>query len=337
MARFTLIIAAFGSMAITALSGFFILPWLKKLHYGQTIKEIGPTWHNKKQGTPMMGGLMFILGSLCATVLGYAVLMINQPELAVAGHLRSIVGLVTAMLTTAAFCMVGFIDDYLKVVHKQNLGLTARYKIVMQVAITTLYLVSLQLQGNLSTAVSLPVFGVVEFGFAFYPLAYLLIIGMVNAVNLTDGLDGLASSVTFVVMIGFMVAATLIGYYTLGIYAAALAGGCAGFLCWNFYPAKCFMGDTGSMYLGGAVTTIAFGLGRPELLFLFGIVYICEAASVVIQVTYFKLTHGKRIFKMTPIHHHFEMCGWSEVKIVGAFSFVALIGVVLGFVYLYLV
>lgn len=336
MARFTLIIAAFGAMAITALSGFFILPWLKKLHYGQTIKEIGPTWHNKKQGTPMMGGLMFILGSLCATALGYAVLSASEPALAAAGYMHSVVSLVTAMLTTAAFCMVGFIDDYLKVVHKQNLGLMARYKILMQVAITTLYLISLHLQGNLSTAVSLPVFGVVEFGMAFYPLAYLLIIGMVNAVNLTDGLDGLASSVTFVVMVGFMTAATLMGYHMMGIYAAALAGGCAGFLCWNFYPAKCFMGDTGSMYLGGAVTTLAFGLGRPELLFLFGIVYVCEAASVVIQVTYFKLTHGKRIFKMTPIHHHFEMCGWTEVRIDGVFSFVALVGVVLGFVYLYL-
>lgn len=336
MARFTLIIAALGAMIITALSGFFILPWLKKLHYGQTIKEIGPTWHNKKQGTPMMGGLMFILGSLCATGIGYVLLATSEQDMAGKGYMQAAVGLLTAVLTTAAFSLVGFIDDYLKVVHKQNTGLIARYKIVMQVAITTLYLAALYLQGNLSTVLSLPVFGTIDLGYAFYPLAYILIIGMVNAVNLTDGLDGLASSVTFIVMLGFMAAASLTGYYVLGIYGAALAGGCAGFLCWNFYPAKCFMGDTGSMYLGGAVTTLAFGMGRPEILFLFGIVYICEAASVVIQVTYFKLTHGKRIFKMSPIHHHFEMCGWSEVKIDGVFAFAALCGVVLGFVYLYL-
>lgn len=335
MARFTLIIAALGAMAITAFSGFFILPWLKKLHYGQTIKEVGPTWHNKKQGTPMMGGLMFILGSIGATAIGYAFLISSGQEMG-GDYRQALVGLITAITTTLAFCLVGFIDDYLKVVHKQNTGLLARYKVVMQVAITTLYLVALYLQGNLSTSVSLPIFGVVELGYAFYPLAYILIIGMVNAVNLTDGLDGLASSVTFVVMLGFMTITSLMGYYVLGIYGAALAGGCAGFLCWNFYPARCFMGDTGSMYLGGAVTTLAFGMGRPEILFLFGIVYICEAASVVIQVTYFKLTHGKRIFKMSPIHHHFEMCGWSEVKIDGVFSFVALCGVVLGFVYLYL-
>ncbi|MEG1873394.1 MAG: phospho-N-acetylmuramoyl-pentapeptide-transferase [Ruthenibacterium sp.] len=221
-------------------------------------------------------------------------------------------------------------------VHKQNLGLLARYKIIMQVIITTMYLIALHLLGVLSTAVSLPIFGMVDFGFAFYPLAYVLIIGMVNAVNLTDGVDGLASCVTFVSMLGFMMIATLLGYYAIGLFGAAIVGGCAGFLCWNFYPAKCFMGDTGSMYLGGAVTTVAFAIGRPELLFLLGFVYICEAGSVVLQVTYFKLTHGKRIFKMSPIHHHFELCGWSEIKIVGVFSAVALVGVLLGFVYIYL-
>lgn len=336
MARFTLIIAAFLSMAIAALSGFFILPWLRKLHYGQNIKEIGPTWHNKKQGTPMMGGLMFILGSIVATIVAYSLLLSSQSELAGSAPLHTTVLLLTTMLTTMAFSLVGFLDDYMKVLHKQNDGLSAKGKIVIQVLITTLYLISLYVLGVLSTTVSLPIFGVVELGYAYYPLAYLLIIGMVNAVNLTDGIDGLASSVTFVVMLGFMTIASLMGYYALGLFGAAVAGGCAGFLCWNFYPAKCFMGDTGSMYLGGAVTTLAFSMGRPELLILLGIVYLCEAGSVMLQVTYFKLTHGKRIFKMSPIHHHFELCGWSEVKIVGVFSFVALVGVVLGFVYIYL-
>ena len=167
-------------------------------------------------------------------------------------------------------------------------------------------------------------------------LAYLVIIGFVNAVNLTDGLDGLCSSVTFVAMLGYMTISTLLGYYMMGIFGAAMAGGCAGFLFWNFYPAKVFMGDTGSMFLGGAVVTAAFGIGRPELLFLLGIIYLIEAGSVMLQVSYFKLTHGKRIFKMSPIHHHFELCGWSEVRIDGTFAFITLVGVLLGFVYVYL-
>ena len=188
--------------------------------------------------------------------------------------------------------------------------------------------------GSISTLVRLPIFGTVEFGFLFYPLSMLLIIFMVNAVNLTDGIDGLASSVTFVVMLGFLVVASLMGYYHLSIYAAALAGALAGFLVWNFYPAKTFMGDTGSMFLGGAVVGMAYCMGWPELLLFMGAVYIWEAGSVVIQVTYFKITHGKRIFKMTPIHHSFEKSGWSEVKIVSVFSLVALAFVAMGFVYI---
>ena len=336
MARMILMIAALLSLSITALSGFFVLPWLKKLHYGQTIKEVGPTWHNKKQGTPMMGGLMFILGSIAAIIIAFSTLAIAEPDALGGMQTQQNVVLFLSVLATLGFSSVGFVDDYLKVVHKQNLGLTARYKILMQVVVTTAYLVAMQLNGTLSTTLSLPVFGRVDLGILFYPLAFVAIIGFVNAVNLTDGLDGLCSSVTFVAMLGYMTAATLTGYYMMGIFGAAMAGGCAGFLFWNFYPAKVFMGDTGSMFLGGAVVTISFGMGHPELLFLMGIIYLIEAGSVMLQVSYFKITHGKRIFKMSPIHHHFEMCGWSEVKIDGVFSFITLIGVVLGFVHLYL-
>ncbi len=336
MARMVLMIAALLSLSITALSGFFVLPWLKKLHYGQTIKEVGPTWHNKKQGTPMMGGLMFILGSIAAIIIAFSTLAIAEPDALGGMQTQQNVVLFLSVLATLGFSSVGFVDDYLKVVHKQNLGLTARYKILMQVVVTTAYLVAMQLNGTLSTTLSLPVFGRVDLGILFYPLAFVAIIGFVNAVNLTDGLDGLCSSVTFVAMLGYMTAATLTGYYLMGIFGAAMAGGCAGFLFWNFYPAKVFMGDTGSMFLGGAVVTISFGMGHPELLFLMGIIYLIEAGSVMLQVSYFKITHGKRIFKMSPIHHHFEMCGWSEVKIDGVFSFITLIGVVLGFVHLYL-
>ena len=336
MARMVLMIAALLSLCITALSGFFVLPWLKKLHYGQTIKEVGPTWHNKKQGTPMMGGLMFILGSIAAIIIAFSTLAIAEPDALGGMQTQQNVVLFLSVLATLGFSSVGFVDDYLKVVHKQNLGLTARYKILMQVVVTTAYLVAMQLNGTLSTTLSLPVFGRVDLGILFYPLAFVAIVGFVNAVNLTDGLDGLCSSVTFVAMLGYMTAATLTGYYMMGIFGAAMAGGCAGFLFWNFYPAKVFMGDTGSMFLGGAVVTISFGMGHPELLFLMGIIYLIEAGSVMLQVSYFKITHGKRIFKMSPIHHHFEMCGWSEVKIDGVFSFITLIGVVLGFVHLYL-
>ena len=182
---------------------------------------------------------------------------------------------------------------------------------------------------------TLPLLGAVDFGWFFYVLSFLLIIGMVNAVNLTDGIDGLASSVTFVVMMGFMFIASLLGNTTMALFAAAVAGGCAGFLAWNFSPAKTFMGDTGSMFLGGAVVAVAYGIGRPELLLFMGVIYLIEAFSVMLQVTYFKLTHGKRIFKMSPIHHHFEMCGWSEVKIVSVFSFITLVGVVLGGIFVY--
>ena len=336
MARMVLVIAALLSLIVTALSGFFILPWLKRLHYGQNIKEVGPTWHNKKQGTPMMGGLMFILGSVTGIAVAFGTLAVAQPDLFTGLQAQQCVTLFISLMATVGFSFVGFVDDYLKVVHKQNLGLSARYKIVMQVVVTTAYLAALQLNGTLSTVVSLPVLGRFDFGIAFYPLAYLVIIGFVNAVNLTDGLDGLCSSVTFVAMLGYMTIATLLGYYMMGIFGAAMAGGCAGFLFWNFYPAKVFMGDTGSMFLGGAVVTISFGIGRPELLLLLGIIYLIEAGSVMLQVSYFKLTHGKRIFKMSPIHHHFELCGWSEVKIDGIFAFVTLVGVLLGFVYVYL-
>ena len=336
MARMVLVIAALLSLIVTALSGFFILPWLKRLHYGQTIKEVGPTWHNKKQGTPMMGGLMFILGSVTAIAVAFGTLAVTQQDLFTGLQAQQCAVLFISLFATAGFSFVGFVDDYLKVVHKQNLGLSARYKILMQVVVTTAYLAAMQLNGTLSTSVSLPVLGRFDFGIAFYPLAYLVIIGFVNAVNLTDGLDGLCSSVTFVAMLGYMTISTLLGYYMMGIFGAAMAGGCAGFLFWNFYPAKVFMGDTGSMFLGGAVVTAAFGIGRPELLFLLGIIYLIEAGSVMLQVSYFKLTHGKRIFKMSPIHHHFELCGWSEVRIDGTFAFITLVGVLLGFVYVYL-
>lgn len=332
MARYALILAAACGFMISAVSGLFIVPFLHKLHFGQTIKEIGPTWHNKKQGTPTMGGLCFILGTVFAVCLALTSLLHGSPELMGGPDSR---GLYLAIFSAFGFGLIGFLDDFIKVVKKRNLGLRAWQKIAGQLLVTTALLAGLWMNGTLSTCITLPFFGMVDFGILFFPLSYILIIGVVNAVNLTDGIDGLCSCVTFVAMLGFLTLVSFLGQFVLSILPAALAGALAGFLIWNFYPAKTFMGDTGSMFLGGAVAGLGYAMGRPEILFFFGAVYIWEAATVVIQVTYFKLTHGKRIFKMTPIHHSFEMRGWSEVKIDASFSALAALFVVLGLAFAY--
>ncbi|MEG1800527.1 MAG: phospho-N-acetylmuramoyl-pentapeptide-transferase, partial [Oscillospiraceae bacterium] len=211
-----------------------------------------------------------------------------------------------------------------------------KQKIAGQIVVTTLFLIGQTMIGHVSTLVNIPIIGQFQIDNLYYPLVFIGIIFMVNAVNLTDGIDGLCSSVTFIVALGFMVISAAYGYYTNAMFAVSLAGALGGFLVWNFFPARVFMGDTGSMFLGGAVVAMAWAINRPEILVLIGIVYTCEALSVVIQVTYFKLSHGKRIFKMSPIHHHFEMCGWSEVKIVWIFSSVAAVFAVLSFIYMYM-
>lgn len=320
MIRSSFLITGLLAFLITACSGFMLIPWLKKVKFGQTIKEIGPTWHQAKQGTPTMGGLMFYLGVVVSVCSGLYFVMKEIPSI---DGLSQVVSLSISMASALAFGLVGFIDDYIKVVKKRNLGLKARYKIVAQVFITAAFLYAQQYIGHVSTYVQIPFtkFGF-DMGMLYYPVAFLGIIFMVNAVNLTDGIDGLCSSVTFAVALGFMVISASYGYYTNALFSVAIAGACVGFLAWNFYPAKVFMGDTGSMFFGGAVVAMAWAVNRPEILIFLGFIYICEALSVVIQVSYFKITHGKRIFKMSPIHHHFEMSGWSEVKIVFVFTFV---------------
>ncbi|NLW78302.1 MAG: phospho-N-acetylmuramoyl-pentapeptide-transferase [Ruminococcaceae bacterium] len=329
MEQYAGIVAAIAAAAVTGLSGFLLVPLLRRLKFGQTIKEIGPTWHKGKQGTPTMGGIMFVLGSSVGLLVAYPLLA------AVLVHTSFGDGgvLVLGVFTAIAFGVVGFVDDFIKVVRKRNLGLRFWPKIIMQSLITISFLVSLQLMGRLSTLVRLPFFGTVQFGWLFYPLSFLLIVGIVNAVNLTDGLDGLAASVTFWVMAGYVVLLIAFSQAQLTLWAAALAGSCIGFLFWNFYPAKVFMGDTGSMFLGGAVVALGYCMGRPDIMIILSIPYIIEALSVVIQVTYFKLTKGKRLFKMTPIHHHFEMLGWSEVKIDVMFNIAAVVCAFLAYLY----
>ena len=326
-----LVAAAIAAFCITAVSGIFLIPALHRLHFGQTIRESGPVWHNKKQGTPTMGGFCFILGVLLAVGLAYVGLSRLEPGLLEPQQLQA-----SLLVLFLAFGSIGFLDDFTKVVRHRNLGLLAWQKLVLQFLVTGCFMAGLSSLGLMTRIIMLPVVGAVDLGIFYYPIAFFGIIFLVNAVNLTDGLDGLCSCVTFVSMLGYLLAASMLGFYHVAVLSTAMAAACAGFLVWNFYPAKVFMGDTGSMFLGGMVTALAFVMGRPELVIFFGIVYIWDAMTVVIQRVYFKLTHGKRIFRMTPIHHAFEMRGWKEPRINAFFSFLALVGVVLGLFYVYM-
>lgn len=320
------LIAAALSFGVTALLGKWMIPFLHKIHFGQTIREVGPKWHLKKQGTPTMGGFMFIIGIF------FAILICIPLSSAVShtgpGTTLSVVKAFGGALLALAYGAIGFFDDYIKVIKKRNLGLTVVQKLVLQFIAAGAYLASIAFAGG-SDGTYIPFVGYVSLGWTYWVLAALVIVGMVNAVNFTDGIDGLNASVTFFAGAFLLIFCGLRNMESLGIFAAALCGGCMGFLVWNFNPAKVFMGDTGSLFLGGAVCALAFGLEMPILLLPVGIIYICEILSVVLQVTYFKLTHGKRIFKMSPLHHHFEMCGWSEVKICFIFSIVTILGGIL--------
>ena len=312
----SILITILVSFVLTVLVGHWLIPALHALKAGQSIREIGPKWHQIKAGTPTMGGLMFMAAALvCVVVAGWSAMLAGTYEqLMVLGF-------------SLVYGAIGFIDDFVKVKMKRNLGLTALQKLILQLAAALAYLALLRWNGNLESAVYIPFVNVsLELPWVLYLFfAVFVIVGCVNAVNLTDGVDGLATGVTLPVMVFFAVVAYAWGNETLALFPAALIGGLAGFLVYNFHPAKVFMGDTGSLFLGGAVCGMAFALDMPLILILVGIVYIMEALSVIMQVTYFKATHGKRIFRMTPIHHHFEMGGWSEVKIFTVFTGVTII------------
>ena len=310
---------------ITGLLGYFMVPFLHKIKFGQTIREVGPSWHKNKQGTPTMGGLMFIIGSSVEAVICIAFLWLNGG----AETQLMFVKVMAGALMAVGFGIVGFLDDYISIKKHRNLGLTEIQKLILQFIIVGAYLLSVALAGG-TTETVIPFLGSVDLGFFYYILAAVFIVGMVNAVNFTDGIDGLNTSVTLVVALVFSVIAMLLNRVGLSLYAAAIVGAMIGFLFWNANPAKVFMGDTGSLFLGGAVCALAFGVNMPILLILIGIIYIVEILSVVLQVTYFKISHGKRIFKMAPIHHHFEMCGWNENKICFVFSGVTLLAGIIG-------
>ena len=318
-----LLVTVVSAFLITSVIGMWLIPFLRRLHFGQTILDIGPAWHKSKQGTPTMGGIMFIAGITIAILAGWLTLELSEQGVADASAAGSFY-LWGGLLMALAFGLIGFLDDYISVVKKQNLGLKAGQKSLAQLLVAVVYLAAQQIFAP-TTSFWLPFIGDLDIGIFYYPLMLFIIVGTVNAVNLTDGIDGLDASVTMVAAMGFMVIASIAGFSQMNLLAAALAGGCLGFLVWNFHPAKVFMGDTGSLFLGGMVVALAFGLRRPLLLVFIGIVYVVETLSDIIQIGSVKLT-GKRVFKMAPIYHHFEMCGWSEVKIVAVFSAVTAVG-----------
>ena len=302
------------SLAVSAAVGFFLVPALRKLKAGQSIREDGPVWHNSKQGTPTMGGLMFIAGAVAAClVAGF-------------GEMRDgVFDHIAVLVIALAFAAIGFYDDYVKLKMKRNLGLTAAKKFALQALVAIIFLLVMRITGNVTSNLYIPFFNV-SYRIpepVYYVFAAFVIVGTVNAVNITDGVDGLATGVTIPVAVCYVFIAFLWGDAALGVFAAALAGGLIAFLFFNFHPAKVFMGDTGALFLGGAVCATAFAMDMPVILIPLGIVYFVETLSDIIQVTYFKLSHGKRVFKMAPLHHHFEMCGWSEYRIFAVFTFVS--------------
>ena len=315
------IITCLVAFAVSAIAGRFIIPALRALHVGQSIREIGPTWHNSKQGTPTMGGFIFIAGCLVCVLLSISAIREGDyTYLLVFGF-------------SLVFGLIGFVDDFIGVKKKRNLGLTEIQKLLLQLAAAALYLLLLRQTGHLSSQLYIPFFNIsIQIPWVLYLLlSIFIIVGTVNAVNITDGVDGLSSSVTVPVMVFYAVVAWKWHQTGASLFAAALVGGLLGFLVYNFHPAKVFMGDTGSLFLGGAVCGLAYALDMPLILILVGIIYIVETLSDIIQVTYFKLTHGKRIFRMAPLHHHLEKGGWSEVKIVAVFAGITVVFCILAY------
>lgn len=294
----------------------FLIPYLEKLKLGQAERELGPKSHYKKAGTPTMGGIAMI-AAICIS----CVFFMGDGDSS----------LLIAIVITVIFGMIGFMDDYIKIVQKNaiqsergvstaSLGMWARHKLILQFALSAALALYAMFHPLIGTSIIIPFSHMsLELGWLYVPFVMIVIVAVVNAVNLTDGLDGLASGVTMIVMIFFMLSALSTGYHAMGTLAASVIGACLGFLCYNFNPAKVFMGDTGSMALGGAVAVVSV-LTRTELFLLIaGAIFAIELISVALQIGYFKISHGKRLFKMAPIHHHFELTGWSETRIVIVF------------------
>ena len=319
------VLVTLGVFALTAIAERILIPILRARKAGQTILEIGPSWHKSKEGTPTMGGIGFILPILVVVALFFvwAAIKGNSPKY-----------IPLALTVAFAVCngAVGFVDDYCKLIKKQNEGLTRIQKLVLQFAITAGYLCVMGYTGNLPQEIIIPVINLPIRGFVWYILAAILTVGVINGANFTDGLDGLASLVAYAIGIFFSVFAFFANDIGLTIVGAGMIGATIGFLLYNFHPAKVFMGDTGSLFLGALVMGAIFQTKQPLLLFLVCAIYIIELLSSFMQTIYYKLTHGKRLFKMAPIHHHFEKCGWSEKKIGFVFALIQLAFCALAFI-----
>lgn len=301
---------SFGlGLIFSLIGGRYFIPMLRRLHAGQEIREEGPQSHLAKAGTPTIGGIIFLTSAILATL---AIKNLTYEAMVL-------------FISTLGFSLVGFVDDYLKVVHKRNLGFTALQKLVAQILIAVLLYVLIRVSDGLTTDMLIPGMDKhLEMGIMFIPFIIFVVVGTVNSVNLTDGLDGLSSSVTIIVMLFFSLVSYKMGRTSITMFCLVMAGGLLGFLFYNKYPAKVFMGDTGSLALGGAVVAVAILLNLPLLLPICCGIYFIETLSVIIQVISFKTT-GKRVFLMSPIHHHFEQKGMNEVQIVGLFSIVEIV------------
>ena len=333
--------AAVGGFAITAVAGKFMIPALHRLHFGQTIREEGPTWHSKKNGTPTMGGLCFILGILATLGIVWVMYSPKLPEVLGMPQLQA--GMLVLFLAFGSG-LIGFLDDFIKVVRHRNLGLTEAQKMILQIALTFGFMFGLHSLGLLTTQVQFPILGLVDMGLLYYPIAFFGIIFLVNAVNLTDGLDGLAIGPCIVAGIVFAIFIYVTGHarfanylllpYTPGVgevtvFCAALVGAGLGFLWFNAYPAQVFMGDVGSLALGGVLGYLALLCKQELILAVVGGLFVAETLSVIMQVSYFRWTGGKRLFRMAPLHHHFELKGIPESKIIIRFWITsALLGLV---------
>ena len=305
--NYQVVIPVLISLAISVILGPIIIPFLRKLKMGQTERVEGVQSHLKKAGTPTMGGVIFLI----ATVITSLFYVRNYPKV------------IPVLFLTLGFGIIGFLDDYLKVVLRRSDGLLPWQKFSLQVVVTAVFTYYLVNYTDVNLAMRIPFWSdhYLNLGWLAVPVLFFAVIGTVNGVNFTDGLDGLASSVTLIVAVFFSVVSigTKSGIEPI---TCAVVGGLMGFLLFNVYPAKIFMGDTGSLALGGFVAGAAYMMQMPLFILLVGLIYLVEVLSVIIQVTYFKKTHGKRIFKMAPIHHHFELCGWSETRVVAVFSII---------------
>ncbi len=313
---FTAVYAILAAFIVTVVICPIVIPVLHRMKFGQPIRDEGPASHKKKEGTPTMGGVMILIGFVISALL----------------FARESYDAMAVVLITVGYGIVGFIDDFLKVVKKQNEGLKPWQKIIFQLIVTVIFYMYI-VKSGMGTDIYIPFTNAlyIDLKWLYAPFLFFVMVGTVNSVNLTDGLDGLASGVTVLVAMFFLFIAYALGNSGITYVCGAVIGALLGFLVFNCHPAKVFMGDTGSLALGGFAASVAILTKMPVMLVIVGLVYVCESLSVIIQVTYFKATHGKRVFKMAPIHHHFELCGMEGIKVVQLFWIVTAVMCLIGF------